>query len=127
MPRSSLGLLAGLLLAGVSTPSLAACNPPGGMSIQQWYMVCGQSLQQDYSMGAGQGYSFDAFVQGMYQIYEIPPQQQGYSPVPQGMGGAPQGIMNCSLGDTKCQAGWVYTCESVGSGSMWKTGAQRCQ
>lgn len=32
----------------------------------------------------------------------------------------------CNLGQQQCFSGWLRTCQAVGNGTMWITGATRC-
>jgi len=108
-----------MTMTASAAPTLANCNPPAGMPIQQWYAICSLALQQAYSMGQGQGMSFANFVQAMYGVYAQPVG----GPLSQG---APMGNA-CNPGALACFNGWLRTCQMMPTGStLWITGAQRC-
>ena len=112
-------LLSMVFALACATSAFAQCMPPPGLTIQQWYNICGQLVQGAYAQGLGQGMSYDAFVAGIYGRYV-----QAWS-VPQQMP-MPVGPQQCTLGQQQCFSGWARTCQQVGNGTMWITGAQRC-
>ena len=107
------------LLSIASAAAQGGCEPPAGMSIQQWYGVCGQALQQAYSAGMGQGAPFQTFVQSMYQVYARP--VQNFS------GGGQAGNL-CELGSSECFNGYARTCQRLPTGgTWWVTSSQQCR
>jgi hypothetical protein len=114
--RTVMATLVATMLAG---SAMAQCYPPPGLPIVRWYSRCGQTLQQAYASGMGQGMPFDAFVGRVYQNYAgSPPPMMSQAPM--------VGMQQCALGAHQCFNGWARNCQSVGNGTMWITGAQRC-
>jgi len=48
----------------------AACVPPPGLSLQQWYGICGRDMEDGFARGFGGRQSHDAFMASMYRMYQ---------------------------------------------------------
>jgi opacity protein-like surface antigen len=116
MKRFLLGAAMALCFAGSAA---AQCYPPPGLSIQQFYSMCRGMVDQGYAQFGG-GMPYQNFVAMFYQSYltsqAAPPMQPQMTP----------GLQQCALGTSMCFSGWFRTCQAVGNGTMWITGAQRC-
>lgn len=118
-----------MVLSAVLTASPAfagVCHAPSGLTLQQWFGVCGSVAQEDYAArGATLGMSFQNYVMAAYQVYlrsGLPPMA---SP-PLAAGG--NAGMLCSPGASQCFNGWMRTCQRMATGgSWWVTSAQRCR
>ena len=123
-----------IVLSAVWTASPAfagVCHAPPGLTLQQWFGVCGSVAQEDYAVrGATLGMSFQNYVMAAYQVYlrsGLPPM----APPPLAAGGLAAGGnagMLCSPGASQCFNGWMRTCQRMATGgSWWITSAQRCR
>jgi hypothetical protein len=109
-----------LLVAFPAAAAFVPCRAYSGLSIQQWYGVCGGALQENYREGYGHGMSWDDYVQSMYRIYAGP------APGPAG-GDVPNAGMLCNPGAAQCFNHWVRTCQRMATGgSWWITSSQQC-
>jgi hypothetical protein len=109
----------GVVLAMCSAASMA-CNPPPGLTIQQWYRLCEADIAALYR-AYGAGMDFRTFTSNTYEIYQMNTSSPAAAP-----GAAPMGIYPtaaCSIpGQTACYSGWMMTC----NGRQWLTGSVRC-
>jgi hypothetical protein len=121
-----------LLMILCAAPAAAACNPPPGLPLQQFYALCANDLQQQYIQNGGPraGVPFQIYVQSIYQSY----MQTSARMLGGGMGAAPPaysapgGNFLCALGTTQCFNGYLRKCEPMPTGgSWWITGAQECR
>jgi hypothetical protein len=117
-------IVALFLLAAAPAAAFVPCHPVGGLTIGQWFGVCGPALQENYREGYGQGASWDDYVRAAYGAYA----QSAPAPAPGPMGGGmPNAGMLCSPGAVQCFNHWVRTCQRMATGgSWWMTSANRC-
>jgi hypothetical protein len=113
-------------LLAASPAAAGVCHAPPGLSLQQWFGVCGAVVQQDYAVrGPSAGMSFQNFVLATYQIYLRSELPAAGAPPPVVGGGAG---MLCSPGASQCFNGWLRTCQRMATGgSWWVTSAQQCR
>lgn len=117
--------VASLLMAATPAAAFVPCHTVGGLSIDQWFNVCGPALRENYAEGYGRGQDWDAYVQAAYGAYlQSPPP----APVPGPMGGGlPNAGMLCAPGAVQCFNHWLRTCQRMPTGgSWWVTSANRC-
>ena len=105
-----------------SSQGFAACFPPPGLGPQQWYSMCGPTMEDGYAQGMGRGLSHDDFMLTMYRMYL----SSAAGPAPAMPQPGPV-MQQCAVGTTQCFSGWLRRCEMRGYSAMWITGAQRCQ
>jgi hypothetical protein len=102
----------------IAVPAMADadCYPPLGLPIGAWYNMCAPAIQQLYQR-VGPNMPYEQFTQMLYgQYVNTWSGQQGPVPGPQ----------TCPLGAAQCFNHYLRTCQAVGVGTMWITGAQRC-
>lgn len=63
------GFLLAACLMFLAVPA-AACVPPPGLSLQQWYSTCGRDMEDGFSRGYGGSQSHHEFIMSMYQMYQ---------------------------------------------------------
>ena len=120
-------LLVATLAILIAAPAFAQCYPPPGLAVQQWYAMCGSTMEQGYSQGMGQGMSYDDFVMMVYQRYAAGSPGQAMQPMqPMQQHQLAPGLQQCPPGAAQCMNGWARSCQRVGNGTMWITSAPRC-
>ena len=57
-------------MVAIAGPAAASCVPQPGLSLQQWYSVCGRDAEYGYSLGGANKPSHEAWIQQLYRMYQ---------------------------------------------------------